>query len=188
MSALEGMDREGSGTFQALSGARVCVEKSGIGFSVCMKMKVRFSRSVGRRLELQQGTLRVNIHWTAEKWFCLFFPLPLIKLPYEPSPLLPFCLFRGCIPEPFSSLRTIGITGLSHVVSYLSVSTAEEKRKKKWQWQKEVVVSFFFDRNLLLCDVERQKMFSTFLASFSFVFNGKKTKFQHPCGCSHYHK
>lgn len=164
------MDREGSGTFQALSGARGCLQKSGFGSSACMKMKVRFSRSVGRRLELQQGILQVNIHWTAEKWFCLFFPLPLIKLPYEPSPFFPFSLFRWCIPDPFSSLRTIGITGLSHTVSYLSISRAKKKKK----WQKEVVVSFFFDRNLLLCDVERQKMFSTFLASFSFVFTGKK--------------
>lgn len=160
------MDREGSGTFQALSGARGCVQKSGFGSSACMKMKVRFSRSVGRRLELQQGILQVNIHWTAEKWFCLFFPLPLIKLPYEPSPFFPFSLFRWCIPEPFSSLRTIGITGLSHTVSYLSISRAKKKKKKVtkrsgsiiflwqepaavWCWEAEDVQ--YFSRILFFC-------------------------------------
>lgn len=35
---------------------------SGFGFLVYVKMKVGLSRSVGRRLEIQQGALRVNIH------------------------------------------------------------------------------------------------------------------------------
>jgi len=56
----------------------------------------------------------------------------------------------------------------SCAVSYLSTSTAEKKSDS----DKKVVVLFvFFDRNLLLCDIEK-KMSNTFLTFFSFVFAG----------------
>ena len=60
-------------------------------------------------------------------------------------------------------------TAQSYAVCYLSASTAE---KKVIVTEKVVVLFVFFNRNLLLCDIENKKMSSTFLTSFSFVFAG----------------
>lgn len=130
---------------------------SRFGLLVSVKTQVGLS-STGRGLEMQQGALRENIHWTGEKWFCIFFLLPLIDSAtvWAIFSLFHFLLFEEHISwEPFqNSIYSLGTKGLN--LRQWSVFLLQQLRKTQ-QWPKKVVASLvFFDRNLLY-DLARER-------------------------------